>query len=171
MAYKKLRSGSKSTRLRQFSEPKANAVFQKRPRPSRTTHPEIEVLEAPSRHPMSAPHFAKFIDQDGVVVIDQVAKEFGVSKAQFAETAGLSLETFYRASRSTSSKTQTRLKELLEIVGRIVDWAGSEGQAMAWYRSQPLPEFGGRTAESLVKDGKATAVRDYLDHVALGGFA
>ena len=42
---------------------------------------------------------------------------------------------------------------------------------MAWYRAEPIAEFGGRTAESLVKDGKATAVRDYLDHVALGGFA
>jgi len=42
---------------------------------------------------------------------------------------------------------------------------------MAWYRTEPLPAFGGRTAESLVKDGKAAAVYDYLDHVALGGFS
>ena len=42
---------------------------------------------------------------------------------------------------------------------------------MAWYRAEPIPAFGGRTAESLVKDGKAAAVRDYLDGVALGGFA
>jgi hypothetical protein len=34
-----------------------------------------------------------------------------------------------------------------------------------------LPAFGGRTAEVLVKDGEAAAVRDYLDHMALGGFA
>ena len=27
------------------------------------------------------------------------------------------------------------------------------------------------TAEALVKDGKAAAVRDWLDHVATGGFA
>jgi hypothetical protein len=42
---------------------------------------------------------------------------------------------------------------------------------MAWYRAEPIPAFGGRTAESLVKDGKADAVRDYLDSVALGVFA
>jgi hypothetical protein len=42
---------------------------------------------------------------------------------------------------------------------------------MAWYRAQPIPAFGGRTAEALVKEGKAAAVRDYLDHVAVGGFA
>ena len=60
---------------------------------------------------------------------------------------------------------------MLEIVGRIVNWAGGEKQALAWYRAEPLPAFGGRTAESLVKDGKAAAVRDFLDHVATGGFA
>jgi hypothetical protein len=60
---------------------------------------------------------------------------------------------------------------MVEIVRRVADWAGGVRQAMAWYRAEPLPEFGGRTAESLVKDGKAVAVRDYLDGVALGGFA
>jgi hypothetical protein len=60
---------------------------------------------------------------------------------------------------------------MLEILGRVADWAGGAYQALAWYRAEPLPAFGGRTAEALVKEGKANAVRDYLDHVALGGFA
>ncbi|MBN9089368.1 MAG: DUF2384 domain-containing protein [Reyranella sp.] len=94
-----------------------------------------------------------------------------MSKAQLAETAGLSVDTLYRTNRAGSGKTQARLREMLEIVDRVSDWAGGKDQAMAWYRAEPIPEFGGRTAESLVKDGKATAVRDYLDHVALGGFA
>ncbi len=42
---------------------------------------------------------------------------------------------------------------------------------MAWYRAQPIAAFGGRTAESLVKTGQASALRDYLDHIAMGGFA
>jgi hypothetical protein len=62
-------------------------------------------------------------------------------------------------------------EEMAEIVGRVADWAGSRDLAMAWYRAEPIPAFGGRTAESLVKDGKAAAVRDYLDHVTVGGFA
>jgi hypothetical protein len=60
---------------------------------------------------------------------------------------------------------------MLEIISRVTDWAGGKEQAMAWYRAQPLPAFGGRTAEALVKEGKAAAVRDYLDHMAVGGFA
>ena len=64
-----------------------------------------------------------------------------------------------------------QVREMLEIVSRVSDWAGGKDQAMAWYRAEPIAAFGGRTAESLVKEGKASAVRDYLDHVATGGFA
>jgi hypothetical protein len=112
-----------------------------------------------------------FLDPKGVVIVDRVVEYFGMSKQQFAETIGVKPETVYRASRLAAPKTQARATEMLEIVARVADWAGGERQAMAWYRAEPLPAFGGRTAESLVKAGKAAAVRDYLDHIAIGGFA
>jgi hypothetical protein len=108
---------------------------------------------------------------NGAIAIARVGESFGLSRAQIAETTGISLETFYRPDRVASPKTQARLKEMLEIVGRVESWAGGKDQAMAWYRAEPIAAFGGRTAEALVKDGKAAALRDYLDHVALGGFA
>jgi uncharacterized protein (DUF2384 family) len=113
----------------------------------------------------------QFFDTKGIVIVDRVVKRFGMSKQQFAETIGVKPETVYRATRVSAPKTQSRAAEMLEIVGRIVDWAGGERQAMAWYRAEPIAAFGGRTAESLVKEGKAAAVRDYLDHIATGGFA
>jgi hypothetical protein len=61
--------------------------------------------------------------------------------------------------------------ELAEIVARVSDWAGGSNQALAWCRSQPIPAFGDRTPESIVKSGQAEALRDYLDTIALGGFA
>jgi len=94
-----------------------------------------------------------------------------MSKGQLAATVGIKPEAVRRLKRVASPKSQTRVKEMLEIVGRVSQWAGGKDQAMAWYRAEPLPAFGGRTAESLVKEGHATAVRDYLDHVAVGGFA
>jgi uncharacterized protein (DUF2384 family) len=113
----------------------------------------------------------QFFDPKGIVIVDRIVKRFGMSKQQFAETIGVKPETVYRATRVSAPKTQSRAAEMLEIVGRIVDWAGGERQAMAWYRAEPIAAFGGRTAESLVKEGKAAAVRDYLDHIATGGFA
>jgi Protein of unknown function (DUF2384) len=53
----------------------------------------------------------------------------------------------------------------------VQGWAGSPAQALAWYRSQPLPSFGDRTAEELVKDGQAEAVKRYLGRITEGGFA
>jgi uncharacterized protein (DUF2384 family) len=112
-----------------------------------------------------------FMDRSGVLAVEQVADSFGMSKTQLAETVGLGREAAYKAARNRTPKTQTRLKEILEVISRVSEWAGGKEQAMAWYRAQPIPAFSGRTAEALVKDGKAGAVRDYLDHLAVGGFA
>lgn len=112
-----------------------------------------------------------FMDNAGLIAVEQVADSFGMSKTQLAQTVGLARETLYKAARNRTPKTQMRVKEMLEIVSRVTDWAGGKEQAMAWYRAQPIPAFGGRTAEALVKEGKAGAVRDYLDHLAVGGFA
>ena len=61
--------------------------------------------------------------------------------------------------------------EKVEILSRVREWAGGETQAMAWYRSQPIPSLDGCTPEELVQSGRATAVSDYLDRIGIGGFA
>ena len=119
----------------------------------------------------SGASIARYFDPDGRVAINRVTAEFGMSKKGLAETFGIAPVTLQRKARAEAPKTQTRLREGLEIVNRVSNWAGGQVQAMAWYRAEPIPAFGGRTAESLVKEGMAAAVRDYLDRVALGGFA
>jgi uncharacterized protein (DUF2384 family) len=112
-----------------------------------------------------------FLDKGGIVDMERVAEMFRMTKGQLAETVGLGAATIGKAERRTAPRAQSRVREMLEIVARIRDWAGGETQAMAWYRSQPIPALDGRTPEALVKAGQAGAVRDYLDHFALGGFA
>lgn len=118
-----------------------------------------------------APLVANLMNHQGFITVEKVAATFGMSKGQLAETIGLSREALYKLARLEAPKTQSRLREMLEIVSRVSSWAGGKEQAMAWYRAQPIAAFGGRTAESLVKDGQAGALREYLDHIALGGFA
>lgn len=112
-----------------------------------------------------------FFDAEGLVDIEQVADTFRMSRGQIAETAGLAPSSVAKAGRQSGAKVQSRVTEMLEIISRINEWAGGEAQAMAWFRSQPIPALDGRTAEALVKQGRASAVREYLDHLALGGFA
>lgn len=112
-----------------------------------------------------------FMGKGGVIDVDRVATQFRMTKGQLAETTGLGTATMSKTDRKASPRTQTRVTEMLEIISRVREWAGGETQAMAWYRSQPIPALDGRTSEALVKSGQAGAVRDYLDHMALGGFA
>ena len=114
---------------------------------------------------------ASYLDATGFVKVDVAAAALRMSKAQLAESAGLGKDVLQKAARRTSPKTQARIREMLEILQRVQDWAGGGAQAMAWYRAEPIPAFGGRTAEALVGSGDAKAVRDYLDHVARGGYA
>jgi Protein of unknown function (DUF2384) len=117
------------------------------------------------------PAVAALIDPAGMLAVGRVADQLGMSKVQLAETVGLKREAFYKENRARAPKTQARVREMLEILSRVSAWAGGEVRAMAWYRAQPIAAFGGRTAEALVKSGKAAALRDYLDHIAMGGFA
>ena len=113
----------------------------------------------------------RFVGAGGLVNFDDVADAFRMSKGQLAETTGLPTATLSKSDRRSGAKAQGRVTEMLEIISRIREWAGGEAQAMAWYRSQPIPALDGRTPEALVKSGRAGAVREYLDHLALGGFA
>ncbi|CAN5438612.1 MbcA/ParS/Xre antitoxin family protein [soil metagenome] len=117
------------------------------------------------------PTVVSFMAADGRLDLDQITAGFNLTKGQLAETAGLASDTLQKSARRDAPKTQARVTEVLEILSRLETWAGGRGQALAWYRAQPIAALDGRTAEALVKSGKAAVVRDYLDHLALGGFA
>ena len=129
------------------------------------------VRKAPMPRPAARFSLAGMMDERGSVRVEEVAEAFAMSRAQLAETAGLAREVFQKASRRDGPKAQGRVREMLEIIALVQAWAGGPAQAMAWYRAEPIPAFGGRTAEALVKSGGAAAVRDYLDHLATGGYA
>lgn len=132
---------------------------------------EMVVANDPFQITTSSLFIKGFMNKGGVVDVDRVADAFRMSKQQLAQTVGLGHASVSKADRRVGPKAQTRVTEMLEIISRVREWAGGETQAMAWYRSQPIPALDGRTPEALVKAGRATAVRDYLDHLALGGFA
>lgn len=114
---------------------------------------------------------AKYMDKRGMIDASRMASGLFISRDQLAKTAGLPTTTVTKRQRSLTAKPQNRLREMLEILARVEDWAGGEAQALAWYRAQPIPALDGRTAEALVQNGRAASVRNYLDHLALGGFA
>ena len=100
-----------------------------------------------------------------------VAERLHINKGELASTLGLSADTLRRRDRERAMTTQSRLRDMIEIINRVQPWCGTVDMAFAWYRSQTLPSFGDATAADLVKDGRAQAVKDYLDRISQGGFA
>jgi Protein of unknown function (DUF2384) len=108
---------------------------------------------------------------DGVVEIGPLSAALHISKGELATATGLSRDAVSKTARQLAPATQSRLRDIVEILNRVRPWCGSLPQAFAWYRAQPLPSFGDQTAEALVKEGRAEAVKRYLDRMAVGGYA
>ena len=106
-----------------------------------------------------------------VIQSRQLARQLGINKTQLAQALGLPTESFYHDDRERAHAVQTSLRDLIEIIDRAQPGAGSTRKAFAWYRSQPLPSFDNRTAENLVKENKAEAVKAYLARINDGGYA
>jgi transcriptional regulator with XRE-family HTH domain len=108
---------------------------------------------------------------DGLIAADRLSDALHITRAELAVALGLSRDAVSKTARAAAPATQSRLRDIVEILNRVRPWAGSSRQAFAWYRSQPLPSFGDQTAEALVKEGRAEAVKRYLDRIAVGGYA
>ena len=88
-----------------------------------------------------------------------------------AASTGLGRDALSRKDRIATPKTQTRLREMMEILNRVSPRFGSDLLAYAWYRSEPLTGFGGMTAMHLVRQGRAGEVMEYIDAVDAGVYA
>ena len=114
---------------------------------------------------------ADVVLSDGTIETSRLSQRLKVSKLELAAAAGLSRDAVSKTARLHAPATQGRLRDMVEIITRVLPWAGSVPQAFAWYRAQPIPSFGDQTAEDLVKEGRAEAVKAYLGRIAAGGYA
>ncbi|RWA78233.1 MbcA/ParS/Xre antitoxin family protein [Mesorhizobium sp.] len=113
---------------------------------------------------------AQYAD-DGLFAPKKIADAFRTTSEEIARTAGLGKDAVQRRARVRSDKTQRRLREMVEIVNKVEPRFGSALMAYAWYRSEPLPGFSGRTAMQLVREGRADEVLDFIDAVDAGVYA
>lgn len=100
-----------------------------------------------------------------------IARALRTTQAEIAETLGLPRDALSRKSRVRADRTQTRLRQMMEIIHRVAEYQGSLLAAYAWYRSAPLVGFGGMRPVQLVREGHADWVHAHLDRVMDGGYA
>jgi hypothetical protein len=56
------------------------------------------------------------------------------------------------------------------VLDYIKKWVSSEEEAKKWYQENHIPSLN-MTAQEAVKKGKFNVVKEYLEHINLGGFA
>ena len=106
--------------------------------------------------------------EHGQFAPERIAATLRTTREEIARTVGLGLDALSRRDRIGSTKTQKRLREMIEILNRVEPRFGSALIAYAWYRSEPLAGFGGQTAMQLVQEGRADEVMAYIDAVDAG---
>lgn len=119
----------------------------------------------------TAEDLTELLSDSGVVETDALTDLLHITKGELAQATGLSRDAVSKRARVASPKTQQRLRNTLDIINRPVPWTGSTARAFAWFRAQPLPSFGDKTADDLLKEGRAQAFKDYLSRIADGGYA
>lgn len=108
------------------------------------------------------------ITGNGQFDLQKLAAVLRTSPEEVAMATGLDEDALQNRTKIQSERVQCRLREMIEVLNRVEQGAGSPLMAYAWYRSVPLPGFDGRTAMQLVQEGDAEQVLDYLDAVDAG---
>ena len=108
---------------------------------------------------------------DGSISPDRLAASLRTTKREIGETIGVSPESLSRQTRIRSVGTQTKLRHLIEVLNAVTPMVDSAIMAYAWFRSEPISGFGGRTPEQIVKDGESEGLRAHIQRRLEGGYA
>jgi uncharacterized protein (DUF2384 family) len=99
----------------------------------------------------------------------RVSEKLGLPLSELAAMIGVARTTL--TAKSGARRVDAALSPLVRIVAMATEMAGDEARAAIWFKHQPLPGWGGRTALDLVRDGKSEAVLGYLESVRAGVYA
>ena len=87
--------------------------------------------------------------------VQDLAKLAGVHRTTVTETP-------------SNARLQRFLREALRALSAAFEVTRDRDRSIFWFRNSPIPEFGHRTAETLVAEGKTDAVVAYLTSIAAG---
>lgn len=108
---------------------------------------------------------------------DQEAGASTLSPKRFSDVLSIDVQTLAtqaRVHRNTISRApasesvQKFLREALRVIRAAHDLSGDMVRAIFWYRNEPLPPFGYKTAEQLVSEGRTDDVLRYVESLEAG---
>ena len=108
---------------------------------------------------------------------DQEAGASTLSPMRFGDVLRIDIQTLAALahvhrntiSRAPASESvQKFLREALRVIRAAHDQSGDVSRAIFWYRNEPLPPFGYKTAEQLVSEGRTEDVLRYVASLEVG---
>ncbi|QRM46505.1 antitoxin Xre/MbcA/ParS toxin-binding domain-containing protein [Rhizobium sp. BG4] len=113
---------------------------------------------------------ARFGDgQSAFLSARRVADQLGVTLAELAKLIGVARNTL--TAKSSARKVDGALSNVVRILSMASEMAGDDNRAVIWFKHQPIPGWGGKTAFDLVGEGKSGKVLAYLEAVRSGVYA
>ena len=113
---------------------------------------------------------ARFGDgQSAFLSARRVADQLGVTLAELAKLIGVARNTL--TAKSSARKVDGALSNVVRILSMASEMAGDDNRAVIWFKHQPIPGWGGKTAFDLVGEGKSGEVLTYLEAVRSGVYA
>jgi hypothetical protein len=99
----------------------------------------------------------------------RVSERLGLPLTDIAAMIGVARTTL--TAKSGRRRVDAALSPLVRIIAMAAEMAGDEDRAAIWFKHQPLPGWGGKTAHDLVREGKSDRVLDYLESVRAGVYS
>jgi hypothetical protein len=108
---------------------------------------------------------------------DQALGASTLSPKRFSDVLSIDVQTLATQahvhrntiSRAPASESvQKFLREALRVMRAAYDLSGDVSRAIFWYRNEPLPPFGYKTAEQLVIEGRTEDVLRYVGSLETG---
>ncbi|WP_230972955.1 MbcA/ParS/Xre antitoxin family protein [Burkholderia vietnamiensis] len=123
--------------------------------------------------PRSGPRFNAPLDFDHFLASlkDSESAAPIVSARRFAAALHIDMQTLARLAhvhRNTISRlpgaesVQKYLRDALRVIRAATDISGDIRSTLFWYRNEPLPTFGYKTAEELISEGRTEDLLRYI---------
>jgi transcriptional regulator with XRE-family HTH domain len=97
---------------------------------------------------------------------ERFAEALNLQLQDLAKLAGVHRTTITET--PSNAKLQRFLRDALRALSAAYEITHDRNRSLFWFRNAPIPEFGHRTAEQLVAEGKADAIVAYLSSIASG---
>jgi len=110
-------------------------------------------------------------DKNNFIIPISLIDKLQVSIKELSDSTGLNASSLETESLAQTEAIQHRLREMVDILNKIIPWSKNINQAYKWYKTEPLPSFAELTAMELVKQGKSGVVMQYLERIDKGGFS